>query len=507
MATLRITLLIVGFFNFLLLGNAYPTTGNHTELQKRQCVYNGKDYDCNQYLPTAAQLVARMRDTSWYYATKPESVTWFYTNLGSKTEMRDLKTRTQLLQFCITWLLGRGIKIDDLVFYNIAVETEWYNQQAAAIDNPKWEAEFKQQYGTIENAKNVFFDCTSQAMALATLNPEVILFTRLAPYFQPDPSSAWEQSELWPLTRPGGLTQRIWRVDPRPYPYINADLPVGAPQLTTCPEPELIWLRGRDPPTPQKRKCWATHDDGSVPGLLDPYTEQFPQSPAPAVPPTQPFQLPIPAVAPVPMPPAPAAPPPPGNQPALQRRQCSYDGSRWVCNQHLPTLGQWVARMRNPNLVTGTRPETVTWFYSNLASQADMQDVGERARLWALCIHWITARGLGHTFYGNSVNPQWLGEQDKVLTGSTWAAELTAQFGSVQLAKNAYNDCQSQAIALAALSPEVIFFTRGSGHQPLDDSVWNLAEFWPMTRAGGQVRAILRVDPSKLYAQLTGGLC
>ena len=196
-----------------------------------------------------------------------------------------------------------------------------------------------------------------------------------------------------------------------------------------------------------------------------------------------------------------------GNNTTLERRQCSYDGSRWVCNQYLPTLGQWVARMRDPNWVTGTRPETVTWFYTNLASLADMHDVDERARLWTLCVHWIIARGLGHTWYGNSVEEAWIKEQDKMVTGSTWAAELTAQFGSVKRAQNNYNNCQSHALALAALSPEVFIFTRGSGHEPLDDSTWNEAEFWPMTRAGGQVRAIWRVDPSKLHAQLTRKIC
>ena len=300
MSTIKTIFLLV-LVNLSFLCNACPRPSNYTGLQRRQCTWDTSmdDYVCNDKLPTAAQIVARMRDPTWEGSVREGVFTFFYSNLASIAEMEDYTKSIPLLIQCIAWLRARGV-----VRYHYAdnaVGQDWYEAQVLALEDNAHADALKQEYGDLDRAQDELVTCYSQCLSLAVVHPEVILFTRQDQ--TPLPHSVWTEAEFWPMTRDGGQVERIWSVDPRPQ----------TDPTKPCPQPKLLWLRGRDPPVPQGGgfKCAITTDDGSIPGLVDPFTVQYPQRPPPDTPPTQPFELPLPAVAPLPQPPVPVSPAPP----------------------------------------------------------------------------------------------------------------------------------------------------------------------------------------------------
>ena len=77
---------------------------------------------------------------------------------------------------------------------------------------------------------------------------------------EPREASWWAFAELPALTRPGGPTQRIWRVDPRP----------SAGRL--C-DKVLLWAREREPAVPIRFSCPFFIDDGSFGALPNPWAQ------------------------------------------------------------------------------------------------------------------------------------------------------------------------------------------------------------------------------------------
>ena len=90
--------------------------------------------------------------------------------------------------------------------------------------------------------------CYSQALAFAAQHEDVYFFTKEGESWADD--SVWEQAEYWPLTREGGPVQRVYRVDPR------SEADGGKP----CPQPTVIWQRGKDTPREKKWECPVVED-------------------------------------------------------------------------------------------------------------------------------------------------------------------------------------------------------------------------------------------------------
>jgi hypothetical protein len=233
------------------------TNNTHlAELRRRQCVWNTtkNDYGCNLYMPTIHQLVARMRDPSYPWSAQPGALTFFYTNLVPLEKMMDHDYRTQLFGRLISWLRAQGL--DDFIFKENALSSEpgsWFRTQMDWIRGGPDMFSFAARYGGTDSAVELVYNCYLQAIALATQNPDVILFTRHDS--EPREDSYWNLIEFWPMTRTGGIVERILRVDIR---RICRDNPI-----------QTLWDRSRDPPRPPQWRCPLTEDDGSVPNIPD----------------------------------------------------------------------------------------------------------------------------------------------------------------------------------------------------------------------------------------------
>ncbi|EXJ78810.1 hypothetical protein A1O1_09212 [Capronia coronata CBS 617.96] len=210
------------------------------ELQRRQCVerVGANIFECDFFLPTLADLVARFRDANNGGRATPENSVWFYTNVDFLTAPVDPDV---ILGFCQGWMVGQ--RIPSYFIYD-GVNTRWFTEQKIWIASH--EAEFfnnGQQFNTGLLAAEVFVLCYYQAAAAAALASDAYLFTKADSEW--DPGSIWATVEYPELTRNPNI-KRIWRVDPRPgspdcgqrvlmWDATHGDKPNDPPRRWTCP--------------------------------------------------------------------------------------------------------------------------------------------------------------------------------------------------------------------------------------------------------------------------------
>ena len=230
-------------FNAIPDPNANSNASHRSSLQRRPCNWvpddspEGGDWYCNTKWPSMPEMIARMRDTSDHgQATKDNRVFW-YTNLRKPTAAED-PTGTDFSrmmvqeQWMMGWLKAKGIPG---WYYRNAVRPGWFGAQRAWIYDNDWQMDTTQlavfqpeaKITTAAQYANTFMWCYFQAMAMATLHPDVCLFARAGDW---DPSSVWARVEYWKLTS-NPVVQRIYRVNPAP----------GA----SCAKEELLWDRTR----------------------------------------------------------------------------------------------------------------------------------------------------------------------------------------------------------------------------------------------------------------------
>ena len=82
----------------------------------------------------------------------------------------------------------------------------------------------------------------------------------------------------------------------------------------------------------------------------------------------------------------------PNTNNTLVRRQCLWNAEKndWVCTRYLPTLGNLIHRMRNPDWLFSASDVNVPVFYSNLIDLDEMQnDAARRAEALGWVTHWL----------------------------------------------------------------------------------------------------------------------
>lgn len=205
-----------------------------TGLSRRQCELYSSDWDCDQWLPSLKDFVVRLTDSDDGGRANPDHHLAFYTGLDvDKIETAILIDRWFRSQYDHA---GNHVPLPYCTFFN-CLNTDWFLRQQQYIREHDFLRTAPEYWG--EDPENDFEVCYSQALAYASTNADVILFTPRGR--EPKPHSVWTRYEYWVLTqRPS--TQRIWRVDPRD------PRELGVPQEQWCEwhKPVLFSERGNE---------------------------------------------------------------------------------------------------------------------------------------------------------------------------------------------------------------------------------------------------------------------
>lgn len=190
------------------------------------------------------------------------------------------------------------------------------------------------------------------------------------------------------------------------------------------------------------------------------------------------------------------------------RRQCIHKGGdSWECdNQHV-RLSTLVARIQDTANGGGASKKAYAYFYTNLREPTADENSGSSAPAHSVHQRWIwlwfARRGISFDkIYGafNGIDPKWYERQ--VLNTDTHGPldvndleqDKVWPFPNMLPAAQILEMCFMQALAAAAINPDVYFFTqRGASWQ--EYSHWALVEFWKLTQ-NKNVQRIWRVDPS-----------
>ena len=183
------------------------------------------------------------------------------------------------------------------------------------------------------------------------------------------------------------------------------------------------------------------------------------------------------------------------NTSPLVHRECRWDDAsdKFICDRYLPTLDQIVSRMKNTEDSGKASPGASAIFYTNLVDGDLTQD--KRWEMCAWCAGWMENAGIKNWYSTwNAVDPAWFRKQDDYSQLNTG---LLAQNngGSPEQVQLNWVGCYNQGLAYAA-SETAYLFTRHD-QEWSENSVWQMMEFWPLTREGGSVTKVYRVDPRR----------
>ena len=214
-----------------------PNTTN--PLIRRHCVWIPalKQYDCNEFLPTSAQMAWHMRDIKGDGMVGPDSRLIFYANLfPAVADGLNPQQIQQMSEWCVGWMRRNGItaatcKYPPTPFSRAAAECRcscantrvirvgqatktkaWIDYSTNYIADGPHKQDFIDKWGGVDTAQELLGNCWIQAFALSAIFEDVYFFTAHDSQVK-DSSSYWIQAERWVLTRPGGSAKRIWQVD------------------------------------------------------------------------------------------------------------------------------------------------------------------------------------------------------------------------------------------------------------------------------------------------------
>ena len=186
----------------------------------------------------------------------------------------------------------------------------------------------------------------------------------------------------------------------------------------------------------------------------------------------------------------------------LEKRQCKWNTQtkKWNCDYLLPSLKENISRMRDiPNGGKATTT-SVPFFYTGLfdGTQAGMvQSIG-----W--CTEWLEANGITDLYSTfQAANSDWRQTQLGWVLNNL--PKFAQNYGAPEsLIRTEFGGCYNQALSFAIQKPDAeVYVCTKHGVDWKADSVWNRAEYWPLTRDGGPVKKIFRVDPRPA----AGGTC
>jgi hypothetical protein len=180
---------------------------------------------------------------------------------------------------------------------------------------------------------------------------------------------------------------------------------------------------------------------------------------------------------------------------SLERRQCTWNAQThaWDCDLYLPSLQHIVRRMQNVYDDGKASATAIPFFYVNLFDGAVTPDNVENVLLW--CSQWLEAHNVDFYSTYNSLNKAWYTQQSVQIWDNTQAIakDYGGREGTVFIN---WAGCYNQALdfAVQKQDAEVYLFTR-AGRTWSPRTQWAMLEFWPLTREGGPVKRVLRVDP------------
>ena len=154
-------------------------------LMPRQCVWNSEmaRYVCDAFLPSLKEIVDRLRDTDDEGLIDSDHHVAFFTDLNVDMEntgamiagwFASRSTNERLLQFC---------------WFPDCIERLWMQETKRWIQKHVEEETSPVYWG--HDPEESFLVCYFQALSVATINPDVFLFTPRGQEWRED--SAWEQ--------------------------------------------------------------------------------------------------------------------------------------------------------------------------------------------------------------------------------------------------------------------------------------------------------------------------
>jgi hypothetical protein len=153
MLAFRILMLLLAALGFVRIASCIPSSSNQShELVPRQCVWVEEvgGWKCNEYLPTLAQIIHRLRDTANGGNVTPEKPTFFYTGLWVGVQNPTQAVVQEAMSWCIGWLANNGHK--EYVFNMNALNSQWLRATRDFILTGDKQKEFEAKWGTVKAA-------------------------------------------------------------------------------------------------------------------------------------------------------------------------------------------------------------------------------------------------------------------------------------------------------------------------------------------------------------------
>jgi hypothetical protein len=195
----------------------------------------------------------------------------------------------------------------------------------------------------------------------------------------------------------------------------------------------------------------------------------------------------------------------------LNKRQCTLTSTGiWECDNHYVKLSTLITKIQDTAHGGGASADAHAYFYTNLREPTPDESLGEpTTAIWQRWMFlWFIRRGIAFDkFYGafNAIEPAWYKKQlDNTDTHGPLDTNDLDQtrswpFPQMPPAAQILEMCFMQALAAAAINPDVYFFTK-KGEKWSDYSHWALVEYWKLTQ-NKNVQRIWRVDPAPVYAE------
>lgn len=147
------------------------------------------------------------------------------------------------------------------------------------------------------------------------------------------------------------------------------------------------------------------------------------------------------------------------------RRQCIWSEAKddWVCDYWLPSLSQIIDRMRDDASGGLADVDHSIVFYTGLNIPQD--------EMCSVIEHWASAQKLTYYWYETCQSWAWLERQERWVDTKDFADRVTPHglFGDWPI--DTWMSCQFQALALAAISPDV-YLLMNAGERWADESSW-----------------------------------